>query len=130
MILLRVPERVRRPSTAREALGFSPLVQAGWADSSCVEGVPLIAAGTEPFVFFAGRPATERAADAWGSGVLPPLKVAVWSEDRVETHLALGEAYLQAHDPDAARGEGERALALAPDSEQARSLLQRVGKPE
>jgi hypothetical protein len=83
VILLRVPERVRRPSTAREALGFSPLVQAGWADSSCVEGVPLIAAGTEPFVFFAGRPATERAADAWGAGVLLPLRVAVWSEDRI-----------------------------------------------
>jgi len=39
-----------RPSTEREALGFSPLVQASWADTSRVECVPLKAACTEPFV--------------------------------------------------------------------------------
>ena len=68
--------------------------------------------------------------DGRTNDAIDALKIAVWSEDRAETHLALGEAYLQAHDPDAARKEGERALALAPDSEQARSLLQRIGKPE
>ena len=68
--------------------------------------------------------------DGRTSDAIDALKIAVWSEDRAETHLALGEAYLQAHDADAAQREGERALALAPNSEQARSFLRRVGKPE
>jgi hypothetical protein len=73
---------VRRPSTAREALGFSPLVQAGWANASSVERVPLVPAGAKPFVVLSGRPATERAADARGfglAGFLVFLKLAVWS---------------------------------------------------
>jgi hypothetical protein len=55
---------MRRPSAARETLGFSPLVQARGAHASGVERVPLVAAGAEPLVFFAGRPHAERAADA------------------------------------------------------------------
>ena|SRR5579864_3875205 len=55
---------MQRPSAARETLGFSPLVQACGAHASGVERVPLVAAGAEPLVFFAGRPAAERAADA------------------------------------------------------------------
>jgi hypothetical protein len=55
---------MRRPSATRKALGFSPLVEAGWTDASRVKGVPLVAAGAEPLVFLAGRPAAERAADA------------------------------------------------------------------
>jgi hypothetical protein len=47
-------------------LGFSPLVQARWANASGLERVPFIAAGAKPFVFFAGRPAAERTADARG----------------------------------------------------------------
>ena len=39
-------------------------MKAGWADPSCVEGIPFKAARAKPFVFFAGRPATERALDA------------------------------------------------------------------
>ena len=61
---LRVPIRMRRPSAAREALGLSPLVKAGWAYASCVKRVPLVSAGTKPFVFFAGRPVAERTSDA------------------------------------------------------------------
>jgi hypothetical protein len=53
-----------RPPCAREALRRSPSVQAGWAHSPCIEGVPRMTAVAEPFVFFAGRPAAERAADA------------------------------------------------------------------
>jgi len=34
------------------------------AHSSGIECVPLVAAGAEPFVLFAGRPAAERAPDA------------------------------------------------------------------
>jgi len=55
---------MRRPSAARKALGFSPLVQASRAYASRVEGIPLVAAGAEPLVFFAGRPAAQRATDA------------------------------------------------------------------
>ena len=54
---------MRRPSAAREALRLSPLMKTGRADSSGVEGVPLIPACAEPFVLFAGRPAAERAVD-------------------------------------------------------------------
>jgi hypothetical protein len=54
---LRMPERVWRPSAARKALGFTPLVKAGRAHASRVEGIPLIAASAKPFVLFAGRPA-------------------------------------------------------------------------
>jgi len=61
---LRIPERVQRPAATRKALGLTPLVQAGWADASGIERVPFMSAGTRPEVFFAGRPAAERAADA------------------------------------------------------------------
>jgi hypothetical protein len=61
--------RVRRPTAARETLGFSPLVKAGWADASSVERVPRITALAEPLVLFAGRPAAERTSDAWAGGV-------------------------------------------------------------
>jgi hypothetical protein len=61
---MSIPERVRRPSAAREALGFRPLVKARGADASGVERIPLIAAGAEPLIFLPGRPAAERVADA------------------------------------------------------------------
>ena len=47
---------MRRPSAAREALGFTPLVKAG-TDASRIERVPLVAAGAEPLVALAKRPA-------------------------------------------------------------------------
>lgn len=37
------------------------MVQARGANAPGVEGIPLVAALAEPFVFFAGRPAAERA---------------------------------------------------------------------
>src|SRR5215472_7041777 len=61
---LRIPERVRRPPAAREALGFSPLVKASWAVASRLECVQIIAPRAEPFVFFPRRPAAQRAADS------------------------------------------------------------------
>ena len=72
---------MRRPSTAREALGLSPLVKARGAYAPRIERVPLVSAGAEPFVFFAGQPTTEWAADAragWAVALLF-LKLAVWS---------------------------------------------------
>jgi hypothetical protein len=67
-----------RPPLAREALRWSPLLEAGGADPARIERVPLIAAPAEPFVVFAGRPAAERAADAWGAGFLPILIPSLW----------------------------------------------------
>ena len=80
---LRIPIRMRRPTATREALSFSPVMEASWADSSRVECVPFVAAGAEPLVFFAGRPATERAADTRGVGVLLLFEVEVWNDDRI-----------------------------------------------
>ena len=39
-------------------------MEAGWADASGVERVPFISAGASPEVLLAGRPPTQRAADA------------------------------------------------------------------
>ena len=60
---------MQRPPLTRQALGLGPLVQARWANSSRVEGVPDMAAGAEPFVFLAGRPAAEWASNAGAIGV-------------------------------------------------------------
>jgi hypothetical protein len=46
-------------------------------------------AGAKPFVFFAGRPAAERASDArwFRSGGLPIfLKLAIWNNDRIASN--------------------------------------------
>jgi hypothetical protein len=51
-------------ATIGQALVFSPLMQAGWADASRVEGIPFETALAEPAILFARRPAAERAADA------------------------------------------------------------------
>src|ERR1700721_3020837 len=77
---------MRGPSAAREALGLSPMVQAGWTNSSRIECVPFVPAGTRPFVLFAGRPAAERALDTWrfrSAGRLLFFKLAVWNDDRI-----------------------------------------------
>jgi tetratricopeptide (TPR) repeat protein len=54
------------------------------------------------------------------------LKISVWSAETAEAHVALGEAYLQAKDAQAARTEAERALALDPASAGARRLLESI----
>jgi tetratricopeptide (TPR) repeat protein len=64
----------------------------------------------------AGRPAD--AIDA--------LKISIWSEDTALGRVALAEAYLSAKNVDAARTELERALALDPDSADARRLLDSI----
>jgi hypothetical protein len=47
------------------------------ADSSGVEGIPLIPACAEPFVLFAGRPAAQRATDARFGRIVIHLKLAL-----------------------------------------------------
>ncbi|MGE0815454.1 MAG: tetratricopeptide repeat protein [Vicinamibacterales bacterium] len=62
--------------------------------------------------------------DAIGS-----LKIAVWSDEPAEAHLALGEAYLRAHDSAAALRAAERALALEPSNAAAADLAARAKAP-
>jgi tetratricopeptide (TPR) repeat protein len=54
------------------------------------------------------------------------FKIALWSTETAEAHAALGEAYRQAKDADAARAEAGRALALDPSSAEAKQLLARI----
>jgi len=57
------------------------------------------------------------------------FKIALWSAETAEAHAALGEAYRQAKDLDAARAEAQRALAIDPASADAKKLLERLGQP-
>ena len=54
------------------------------------------------------------------------FKIAVWSAESAEAHAALGEAYRQARDLVAARAEADRALALDPESADARELIAKL----
>ena len=54
------------------------------------------------------------------------LKVSLWSEETAAAHVALGEAYVQMKDLDAAKAEAERALALEPGSPEAGRLLAEI----
>jgi tetratricopeptide (TPR) repeat protein len=55
------------------------------------------------------------------------LKIALWSDETPATHLALAEAYLVVQDTAAARIEVDRALALDPESAEARALKAKIG---
>lgn len=57
------------------------------------------------------------------------LKIALWSEETVDAHVALAEAYLIEQDTAAARAEVDRALVLDPKSEEALKLKVRIGGP-
>jgi tetratricopeptide (TPR) repeat protein len=54
------------------------------------------------------------------------FKIALWSSETATAHAALGEAYRQDKNPEAARAEAERALALDPMLADARQLLARL----
>jgi tetratricopeptide (TPR) repeat protein len=54
------------------------------------------------------------------------FNIVVWSAETADAHAALGEAYRQAKDLVAARAEAERALALDPESADAKQLLARL----
>jgi len=54
------------------------------------------------------------------------LKISLWSAEGVEAHVALAEAYLQAHDTEGARHEIARALDMDPESEAARLVRERL----
>ena len=54
------------------------------------------------------------------------LKISIWSQDTAPARVALAEAYLSAKNAAAARAELERALALDPQSPDARRLLDSI----
>lgn len=54
------------------------------------------------------------------------FKISLWSEETAAAHLALAEAYLQTRNVDAGRLEAQRALAMAPNSAEAKNLLQKL----
>ena len=58
------------------------------------------------------------------------FKVSIWSQETAAAHVALAEAYLEARDAAAARGEAERALVLDPKSIHAQKLLERLRRPD
>ena len=60
------------------------------------------------------------------SDAIEAFTIALWSEESAEAHVALGEAYLQAKEPERARREAERALVLAPGMAGATALLERL----
>jgi tetratricopeptide (TPR) repeat protein len=55
------------------------------------------------------------------------FKVAIWCRETSGARLALASAYLDAGDKAAARREAERALALDPNSAEAKALLKKIG---
>lgn len=55
------------------------------------------------------------------------FRIAVWCRDTSASRVRLGEALLESGDRDGARQEAQRALALTPESPEARALLARIG---
>jgi len=51
------------------------------------------------------------------------LKISIWSRDTAEARVVLAEAYLKQQNVPAARAELEKALALDPQSSEARKVL-------
>jgi tetratricopeptide (TPR) repeat protein len=54
------------------------------------------------------------------------FKISLWSAETADAHAFLGEAYRQNKDPDAARAEADRALAMNPASAEAKALIERL----
>jgi len=54
------------------------------------------------------------------------LKISLWSAEQAETHLVLAEAYVQAHDPAAARRHLSTVLEQTPQNEAAIRLKQKL----
>ena len=61
------------------------------------------------------------------SDAIDEFKIAIWCRETVAARVALGQALLDAGDPDAARREADRAIALAPNSTEAQALRRRIG---
>lgn len=55
------------------------------------------------------------------------FRIAVWCRDTSIAHVRLGEALLDSGDLQGARQEAQKAIAMAPESPEARALLSRIG---
>jgi Flp pilus assembly protein TadD len=55
------------------------------------------------------------------------FRIAVWCRETAVAHVRLGEALFESGDKAGARQEAQRAIALAPESPEARALLARIG---
>jgi Flp pilus assembly protein TadD len=55
------------------------------------------------------------------------FRIAVWCRETAIAHVRLGEALFENGDKAAARQEAQRAMALSPESPEARALLARIG---
>jgi predicted Zn-dependent protease len=55
------------------------------------------------------------------------LKISIWSQDTAAAHLAMADAYLRLKDTASARAQAQKALALEPESQEAKALLQKIG---
>ena len=56
------------------------------------------------------------------------LKISIWSRDTAAAHAALADAYLRLKDVPGAKAEIQKALALDPDSAEAKVLQERIDK--
>jgi tetratricopeptide (TPR) repeat protein/TolB-like protein len=54
------------------------------------------------------------------------FKIALWSSESAAAHVAIAQAYLRARNEADARTHAQRALVLAPDSAEARALLDKL----
>jgi Tfp pilus assembly protein PilF len=54
------------------------------------------------------------------------LKISLWSQETVAAHVALGEVYLQGKELGLAASEADKALALNPQSPEAKALKARI----
>lgn len=54
------------------------------------------------------------------------LRISLWSQESAAAHAVLGQALFELKDPDAARLEAQRALALEPASAEARALMAKI----
>jgi Tfp pilus assembly protein PilF len=62
------------------------------------------------------------------AAAIDAFKIALWSQESAEGRIALAQAYLQVKDVAAAREALERALALDPNSSEAKGLLSKLAQ--
>ena len=60
------------------------------------------------------------------AAAIDAFKIALWSQESAEGRTALAQAYIQVKDSASARAALERALALDPNSSEARELLSKL----
>ena len=57
------------------------------------------------------------------------LKISIWSDDQIDAHLALADAYIQAKDAQSARLELQNVLSREPNNADARRILATLPAP-